>query len=105
VEYLDLANRKAAKANAMEEAKRYFDEAMALLDTLPETECNHCRRIVLLVNQQTVMFLLFKYPEYYDLLTRYETMAVKVGDQGLLGAFYARLGWGEYGFGYFNQAI
>ena len=25
VEYLDLANQKAAKANAMEEAKRYFD--------------------------------------------------------------------------------
>jgi len=105
VQYLDLANQKAAKANAMEEAKRYFDEAMTLLDTLPETEGNQRRRIVLLVNQQTVMLLLNKYPEYYDLLTRYEAMAVRVGDQGLLGALYARLGWGEYGFGYFNQAI
>jgi tetratricopeptide (TPR) repeat protein len=105
VEYLDLANQKAAKANAMEEAKRYFDEAMTLLDTLPETERNHHRRIALLVNQETVMLLLNKYPEYYDLLTRYEAMAVRVGDQGLLGALYARLGQGEYGFGYFNQAI
>src|SRR5262249_31703552 len=59
----------------------------------------------LLVNQQTVMLLLNKYPEYYDLLTRYEAMAVRVGDQGLLGALYARLGQGEDGFGYFNQAI
>jgi tetratricopeptide (TPR) repeat protein len=105
VEYLDLANRKAAKANAMEEAKHYFDEAMTLLDTLPETECNHRRRIVLLVNQQMVMLLLYKYPEYYDLLTRYEAMAVRVEDQGLLGVFYNGLGWGEYGFGHFNQAI
>ena len=32
-------------------------------------------------------------------------MAVRVGDQGLLGAFYTGLGWGEYGFGHFNQAI
>src|SRR4030095_5420130 len=53
VQYLDLANQKAAKANAMEEARRYFDEAMTLLDTLPETECNQHQRIVLLVNQQT----------------------------------------------------
>ena len=58
VEYLDLANQKAAKANAMEEAKRYFDEAMTLLDTLPETEGNRHRRIALLVNQGTVMVLL-----------------------------------------------
>jgi predicted ATPase len=105
VAYLDLANQKAAKANAMEEAKRYFDEAMTLLDILPEEERNQHRRIALLVNQQTVMLLLNKYPEYYDLLTRYETIAVRVGDQGLLGAFYNGLGWGEYGFGHFNQAI
>ena len=37
VEYLDLANQKAARANAMEEAKAYFDQAMRLLDALPET--------------------------------------------------------------------
>src|SRR5712691_11419920 len=105
VEYLDLANQKAARANAMEEAKRYFDEAMKLLDTLPETERNHQRRIALLVNQGEVMLLLSKYPEYYDLLTRYEAIAVRVGDQRLLGAFYTGWGWGEYGFGHFNQAI
>ena len=85
VEYLDLANQKAAKANAMEEAKRYFDEAMTLLDTLPETEGNQQRRIALLVNQVTVMVLLFKFSEYYDLLTRYEAMAVGSEIQGYWG--------------------
>ena len=38
-------------------------------------------------------------------MTRYEAMAIRVGEPGLLGAFYAGLGWGEYGFGHFDQAI
>ncbi len=49
--------------------------------------------------------MLFKFPEYYDLLTRYEPTAVRVGDAWLLGAFYARLGWCEWWFGFFDQAI
>ena len=47
VQYLDLANQKSIKLNAMEEAKAYFDEAVALLDVLPETEENRQRRISL----------------------------------------------------------
>jgi tetratricopeptide (TPR) repeat protein len=105
VEYLDLANQKAAKVHALEQAKAYFDEAMALLDTLPETEENRQRRISLLVNQGIVVLLLFKYQEYYDLLTRYEPMARELGNPELLGAFYARLGDCEYSFGTFDQAI
>ncbi|NIS72617.1 MAG: AAA family ATPase, partial [Proteobacteria bacterium] len=58
LEYLDLANQKAAKLTAMEEAKAYFYEAMELIDILPETEENRQRRISLLVNQGIVFFLL-----------------------------------------------
>jgi tetratricopeptide (TPR) repeat protein len=105
VKYLDLANQKAAKLNAMEEAKTYFDEAMALLDAVPETEENRQRRISLLVNQGIVFLLLFKSPEYYDLLTRYEPMASALGNPELLGAFYGRLGECEYSFGNYDQAI
>ena len=105
LQYLDLANQKAAKLNAMEEAKTYFDEAMALLDTLPETEENQQRRISLLVNQGIVFFLLFKSPEYYDLLTRYEPTAKMLGNPELLGAFYARLGYCEFSFSNYDQAI
>ncbi len=105
VEYLDLANQKAAKLHAMEEANVYFDEAMALLDTLPETEENRQRRISLLVNQGIVFMLLFKNPEYYDLLIRYEPMARELENQELLGAFYARLGHCEFSFGHYDQAI
>jgi tetratricopeptide (TPR) repeat protein len=105
VQYLDLANQKATKLRAMEEAKAYFDEAMGHLDILPETEENRRRRISLLVNQGEVVLLLFKTPEYYDLLTRYEPMANGLGNPELLGAFYARLGHCEWAFGYFDQAI
>jgi class 3 adenylate cyclase/tetratricopeptide (TPR) repeat protein len=105
VKYLDLANQKAAKLNAMEEAKAYFDEAMELLDALPETGENRQRRISLLVNQGIVFLLLFKSPEYYDHLTRYEPMARGLGNPELLGAFYARLGHCGYSFGNYDQAI
>jgi len=105
VEYLDLANQKAIRLNAMEEAKAYFDEAMVHLDTLPETEENRQRRISLLVNQADAFFLLFMTSEYYNLLTRYEPMAIELGNQALLGALYSRMGNCDFGFGHFNQGI
>jgi tetratricopeptide (TPR) repeat protein len=105
VDYLDLANQKAIRLNAIEEAKAYFDEAMELLDALRETEENRQRRISLLVNQRDVFMLLLKTPEYYDLLTRYEPMALELGNQALLGAFYTRMGNCVRGSGQFDQAI
>ncbi len=105
VQYLDLANQKTIRINAMEEAKAYFDEAMELLDTLPETEENRQRRISLLVSQGEVFLLLFKTSEYYELLARYEPMAIELGNQALLGALYSRMGHCEFGFGNFDQGI
>jgi len=105
VEYLDLANQKASKAHALDQAKAYFDEAMGHLDTLPETEENRRRRISLIVNQGEVFHQLFKFPEYYELLTRYESMAEGLGNPKLLGAFYGRLGHCHFGFGQFDRAI
>jgi len=105
VQYLDLANQKSIKLNAMEEAKTYFDEAMALLDTLPETEENRQRRISLLVSQGEAFMLLLKIQEYYDLLTHCEPMAREVGNPELLGAFFGRLGHCHFIFGHYDQAI
>jgi tetratricopeptide (TPR) repeat protein len=104
VEYLDLANRKAAKANAMEDAKAYFDQAMRFLDTLPETAVNQQRRVALLGNQVMEFLLLLKLPEYHEHLTRYETMAIGLEDPALLGAFYASLGWCEWALGSYDRA-
>jgi class 3 adenylate cyclase/tetratricopeptide (TPR) repeat protein len=105
LKYLDMANQKAIKLNAMEEAKTYFDDAMALLDNMPETEENRHWRISMLVNQVVVFRLLFKSPEYFDLLSRYEQVATELGKPELLGALYANLGDCEFMFGQYNQAI
>jgi len=105
VGYLILACEKAVRVSAMEDAMAYFEEAMKLLDTLPETDLNRQRRISLVTNQGTVFLLLFKVQEYYDLLKRYETMAIDLGNKGLLGAFYAGKGWCEWWFGYFDQSV
>jgi len=105
VEYLDLANQKAARGNAMEAAKGYFDQAMELLDRLPDSKENQGQRVSLLVNQLMVFNLLLKTPEYYDLLTRYEPFLAESGSPGLQGAFYARLGGCEFSFGFLDQAV
>jgi class 3 adenylate cyclase/tetratricopeptide (TPR) repeat protein len=105
VKYLELASQKAARVNAMEEANTYFDEAMALLDNLPESEENRQRRISLLVNLGYMFLLLLKPQEYFNLLVRWEPIAKELKNHELLGAFYARLGQCEYSFGHFDQAI
>jgi tetratricopeptide (TPR) repeat protein len=89
----------------MEGAKVYFDEAMELLDLLPDTEWNQKRRVSLLANQIAMFELLYKFQEYYDLLTRYEPMAGALDNPELLGAFYNALGYCEYSLGYFDQSI
>jgi tetratricopeptide (TPR) repeat protein len=105
VKYLDLANQKANRVSAMEDAMAYFEEAMKLLDTLPDTDKYQQLRISLLVNQADTFMMLLKIPEYYDLLTSYEPIAAGLENQGLLGALYTGKGWCEWWFGYFDQAI
>jgi class 3 adenylate cyclase/tetratricopeptide (TPR) repeat protein len=105
VEYLELANRKAARANAMQEAKVAFDAAMTHLDALPDTPVNQQRRVTLLVNQGVVMLLLFRLPEYHDFLSRYESMALALDNPGLVGAFQGRIGFCRWSFGDFDRAI
>ena len=105
VEYLDLANQKTARASAMEQAKAYFDKAMELLGTLPESEENRERRTALLVNQSIVFELLLQWTEYYDLLTRYKSHAMRVRDPLLLAAYYDRMAGCEWSFGLFDESI
>ena len=85
--------------------RAYFDQAMELLDTLPETVEHQERRISLLANQSNVFMLLLKVMEYYDLLTRYEPVAAHLGNLGLRGAFYARLGFYEGMVGHLDTSI
>jgi tetratricopeptide (TPR) repeat protein len=105
VTYLDLANQKATRMNAMVEAKAYFAEAMRLLDALPPTESTRRRRIALLANQLVMSLLLYELPPYYEDLTRFEPQAREIQDPGLLGAYYGAMAFCEGGFGDFERAI
>jgi tetratricopeptide (TPR) repeat protein len=98
-EYLDLANRKAARANAMPEAKEYFEQAMALLDRMPDTAVNRHHRVSLVANQFLVYFLLFQIAEYLELATGYQALADDCGDEGLRGVFYKHVGHCQWLFG------
>jgi len=104
VKYLEIASQKAARVYAMAEASAYFDEAMGLLDNLPETEENRRYRISLLVKLGVMFFLLFKSREYFNLLVRWEPIAKELKNPELLGAFYARLGQCEYSLARFDHA-
>jgi DNA-binding NtrC family response regulator/tetratricopeptide (TPR) repeat protein len=103
--YLDLANQKAITANAFVEAKAYFDKAMAVLDGLVDTPVNRRRRLNLLVNQWVVFFMLYQYPEYYELLSRYSSIAPGLDDAALIGAFNVCLGHCQWAFGRLDEAI
>jgi tetratricopeptide (TPR) repeat protein len=105
LEYLVLANRKAFMLRAVEQAKEYFDEIMDLLGTLPDTMQNKQRRISLLLEQRYVFWLLWRTPEYHDLLIHYEPMVMEIGNQELLGGFYGHLGICEFLFGQLDKSI
>ncbi len=91
LEYLEWANRKAARANALAEAKGFFDEAMSLLDRIPDTPDNRHRRVVLVTEQFRTYFFLFLLREYLELARSYEAMAIEVDDRPLLGMLYKNI--------------
>jgi hypothetical protein len=76
----------------MQEAVSYFERAMAILDAMPDTEEHRRRRISLIVDQWIVFWLLFKTPEYYDILTRFQRTAAELCDAKLLARFRLNLG-------------
>jgi class 3 adenylate cyclase/tetratricopeptide (TPR) repeat protein len=95
VHYLLLANRRADRRNALDEAYEYYRAAKELLEKLPDTEANRRQRVKLFVEQTREYHFRFRNQEYYDLLTAHEPMVLSLGDESLLGAFYGQLGHRE----------
>lgn len=104
LDYLDLANQKAAKLCAMNEAKAYFDKSMQILDKLGVSEKNSYRRISILSKQGAVIELQLGFQEYYDLLMRYESVARELDSPVTIGAFYCQLGQCHFAFGNYDKA-
>jgi len=105
VAYLELANQKAFRANALEEAKGYFEEAMGILNALRDSEDRRERMISLLANQVSLFNMLLKTAEYYELMVRYEPLAASLRSSGVVGAFCSRLAYCEEMAGLFDQSI
>jgi len=103
-QYLILANRKAARRNAMEEAIAYFYDALRTLETLPDTDRNRRRRLRLVFDQTGEFHFLHRHREYHDLIRRHEPLVLELGDDALLGAYYARLGHRQWTFGEISEA-
>lgn len=104
LDYLDLANQKASKLCAMNEAKAYFDRSMKILDKLGRSDKNSSRRISILSKQGAVMELQLGFQEYYNLLIRYEPVARELDTPATIGAFYCQLGQCHFAFGSYDQA-
>ena len=103
--YLEMANQKSIRMNAMQEAVSFFEDAMILLDTLTDKEENRQRRISLLSRQFLAFRLLNRTPELYDMLLRYQSTASKIKNKGIIGSFYVAKGYCEYGFGEYKKSI
>lgn len=104
-EYCNLSNRKAIKLNALEDALAYFDKAMQLLASPPDTKENRKRRISLIIHNFNVFVLKFMHLEYYQLLKENEQTAVELDQPFMLGAFFARMGGCGWWIGEHDQAI
>jgi tetratricopeptide (TPR) repeat protein len=105
LEYLDLSNRKATRLNALEDAMGYFEAAMGLLDSLPDSAEHRLLRISMLVENVFVFWLLNRTSDIYGLLLKYEPMAIELDNPGLLGGFYGRKGFCEYILGDMDMTL
>ena len=103
--YLKLATKKTERRYAVDESKIYFDKAMMVLDSLPETKINNQNRVSFILDHEQLFTNLLKQMDYYDLLLKHEEITKLLGNQSLLGTFYSKLGDMEYVFGSFDRAI
>lgn len=93
LEFLELANRKAAKSNAMVTARTYFEDALQLFPHMEDTLALRRRKIEFLVDQAHVHVLTNGAEAYDAHLARHEEDAISLDDGWLLGKYYAC--WGH----------
>jgi class 3 adenylate cyclase/tetratricopeptide (TPR) repeat protein len=105
LDYLSRANRKAIAANAVADAKEYFEQALRLLHELPDTPTHRHLAVELLVRQIHVCILTNTLDEYERHLQRHAAIADALPDQGLRGHFLSCLGHTQFGLARPRQAI
>ena len=105
LDYLEFANRKAMKANAVFDAKGFFEQAMRILNALEDSDMHRHRRVALIAAQVDVFILTNQLDQYESYLERFAPVAHGLNDQGLRGAFLSSLGHCQFGLARPLQAI
>ncbi len=105
VHHLDLANQNAIRAEAMEEARRYFDAALELIQLVPGAPHVVRSRVTLVLRQLPVVLTLHDFPRYYEVLLEHEPYAFALGDDALTGTLCARIGESLWALGRFDESI
>jgi tetratricopeptide (TPR) repeat protein len=103
--YLTLANRKAASRHAMEEAIGYFYDALAALESLPDSEANRRRRLTLVFDQTPEFHWLHRHREFHELLVRHKPLVDQLRDRAVTGSYSARLSHRQLIFGNYHAAL
>jgi class 3 adenylate cyclase/tetratricopeptide (TPR) repeat protein len=105
IDYVELANLKAIKANAAADAESHFHTALELYRQLPDTRENRRRRIITVLQQLPVYLLQLKETQYEELLHAHEALAISVEDEGLLGRLYGYIGHCHWFVGRLDEAL
>ena len=103
--YLEMANRKAIRSHALEEAKAFLYEFLRLLDDQPDDEEHRRRRVKLLLEQFPVFHFTHGHQEYYELLIACEPTVMALADDKLRAAFMAEMGHRLWTFGEYDRAF
>ena len=104
VPFLELANDKARRTHAMEEAKGFFERALELLEVRQPTPENVEHRVRLLVDEWTVFHFLHRHEEYAELIDRYLSVVESIGTPAVRGPYLAQRGHRLWVFTRYNEA-
>ena len=89
VAYLRQTGAKAADRSALHEAVSFFEQALAVLDRLPESRSKQEQNIDLRLDLQKVLEPLGELDRNLNYLREAETLTLGLGDQGRLGWVFA----------------
>jgi tetratricopeptide (TPR) repeat protein len=102
---LELAHHKASRDYALAEAKGFFEEAMRILDRVPDTPEHRTQRVRFLASQFIVHYLLYETPAYFEIATRHQEVADSIDDIGLRGLFSVKLGHCQWSLGRLVESL
>lgn len=105
IPYLEMANDKAMRSHAMEEAKGFFGEALRLLEAEEPTTENATHRMRLLVAEWPVYHFMHRHEEYAELIERYAPVADQVDVPAVRGPFLAQRGHRLWVFARYAEAL